>query len=81
MLLLQAYAICKIPKNSQMKHLLRENRSWVTYFFRWKYNIEDGRLGSIFFTTSIIAALSTLAASSIAKRFGNINVRIPTIDP
>ncbi|CAM1502759.1 Fc.00g075350.m01.CDS01 [Cosmosporella sp. VM-42] len=50
--------------------------SWITFFFRWKYDIENGKLGSIFFTTSIIAAISTLAASSIAKRCGNINTMV-----
>ncbi|KAF7553029.1 hypothetical protein G7046_g7214 [Stylonectria norvegica] len=50
--------------------------SWVAFFFRWRYDIEEGQLGSIFFTTSIIAALSTLAASSLAKRFGNVNTMV-----
>lgn len=50
-------------------------RSWVTYFFRWRYGIEEGKLGSIFFVTSITSALSMLVASSLAKRFGNIKVR------
>jgi ABC-type phosphate/phosphonate transport system permease subunit len=46
--------------------------SWVTYFFHDKFKLEEGKLGSLFFTTSIIAAVSMLLASSIAKRFGNI---------
>ncbi|KAK5998882.1 putative membrane protein [Cladobotryum mycophilum] len=48
--------------------------SWMTYFFRWRYGIEEGRLGSIFFTASIITAISMLVASSLAKRIGNIKV-------
>ncbi|KAF3068685.1 putative membrane protein [Trichoderma lentiforme] len=49
--------------------------SWVTYFFRWRYGIEEGKLGSIFFVTSITSAMSMLVASSLAKRFGNIKAR------
>ncbi|KAJ9213277.1 hypothetical protein DTO166G4_5084 [Paecilomyces variotii] len=46
--------------------------SWVTYFFKKKFDIPEGKLGSIFFTTSIISAASMLVASSIAKRIGNV---------
>lgn len=46
----------------------------MTYYFREKFGLQDGALGSIFFTTSIVAALSSLVAASIARRFGNINV-------
>ncbi|RQM06139.1 hypothetical protein DH86_00003405, partial [Scytalidium sp. 3C] len=46
--------------------------SWVTWFFKQKYDLQEGFLGSLFFVTSIIAACSMLVASSIAKRFGNI---------
>jgi hypothetical protein len=49
--------------------------SWVIWFFKTKFHLKDGMLGSLFFTTSIIAAASMLVASSIAKRFGNIKVR------
>ncbi|KAL6871322.1 major facilitator superfamily domain-containing protein [Trichoderma novae-zelandiae] len=52
--------------------------SWVTYFFRWRYSIAEGRLGSIFFVTSITSALSMLVASSLAKRFGNIKTMVFT---
>ncbi|KAL7790788.1 major facilitator superfamily domain-containing protein [Trichoderma ceciliae] len=52
--------------------------SWVTYFFRWRYGIEEGKLGSIFFVTSITSALSMLVASSLAKRFGNIRTMVFT---
>lgn len=47
----------------------------MTYFFKRKFNLQEGKLGSLFFTTSIIACLSTLVASSIAKRIGNVKVR------
>lgn len=48
--------------------------SWLTFFFKYHYNIPEGKLGSIFFTTSIIAAASALVASSLARRIGNVKV-------
>ncbi|OBT89437.1 hypothetical protein VE02_02023 [Pseudogymnoascus sp. 03VT05] len=48
--------------------------SWVTYFFKRKFDLQEGFLGSLFFVTSIIAAASMLIASSISKRFGNTMV-------
>lgn len=50
-------------------------RSWITFFFHDKFALAENKLGTIFFATSFIAALSMLPASSLAKRFGNINVR------
>lgn len=52
--------------------------SWVTWFFKKKFSLDEGKLGSIFFTTSIIAAISMILASSIAKRFGNIKTMVFT---
>ncbi|KAL4972453.1 major facilitator superfamily domain-containing protein [Aspergillus desertorum] len=52
--------------------------SWMTYFFKRKFSLPEGTLGSIFFTTSIIAAISMLLASSIAKRIGNIKTMVFT---
>ncbi|MCJ1419900.1 hypothetical protein MMC32_006256 [Xylographa parallela] len=52
--------------------------SWVTYFFRQKFDLHEGSLGSLFFTTSIIAAASMLVASSIAKRIGNVKTMVFT---
>ncbi|KAL2863118.1 putative MFS transporter [Aspergillus lucknowensis] len=46
--------------------------SWMTYFFKRKFSLPEGQLGSIFFTTSTIAAFSMFIASSIAKRIGNV---------
>jgi len=43
-------------------------------FFQRKFHIQEGELGTLFFVTSIIAAASTLVASSLAKRIGNIKV-------
>jgi MFS family permease len=50
----------------------------MTYFFKRKFSLPEGTLGSIFFTTSIIAAISMLLASSIAKRIGNIKTMVFT---
>ncbi|OJJ08953.1 hypothetical protein ASPVEDRAFT_48073 [Aspergillus versicolor CBS 583.65] len=52
--------------------------SWMTYFFKRKFSLPEGKLGSIFFTTSIIAAGSMLIASSIAKRIGNVRTMVFT---
>lgn len=46
----------------------------MTYFFKGKFNLPEGHLGTIFFTTNLIAAASMLVASSLAKRIGNVKV-------
>jgi MFS family permease len=53
-------------------------RSWITFFFKEKFKIQEGELGSIFFVSSFISALSMLVASSLAKRLGNITVMVFT---
>ncbi|BCR85850.1 putative MFS transporter [Aspergillus chevalieri] len=55
--------------------------SWMTYFFRNKFSLPEGNLASIFFTTSIIASISMLVASSIAKRIGNVKTMVFTHFP
>jgi MFS family permease len=50
----------------------------VTYFFRSRYGLEEGKLGSVFFVTSLISAASMIVASSLAKRFGNVNTMVFT---
>ncbi|KAJ5261448.1 Major facilitator superfamily domain general substrate transporter [Penicillium angulare] len=52
--------------------------SWMTYFFKQKFNLPEGELGTIFFVTSSIAAASMLVASSIAKRIGNVKTMVFT---
>lgn len=49
--------------------------AWQTFFFKTKFGLSEGVLGTIFFTTTIVSAFSMLASSSIAKRIGNIKVR------
>ncbi|OHE92386.1 hypothetical protein CORC01_12313 [Colletotrichum orchidophilum] len=53
-------------------------QSWIAFFFRWRFKVDDGTLGSLFFTTSFLAAVTTLVASSIAKRIGNLNTMVFT---
>jgi sugar phosphate permease len=50
----------------------------MTYFFKRKFSLPEGELGSIFFTTSLISAASMLVASSIAKRIGNVKTMVFT---
>ncbi|GES60604.1 MFS transporter [Aspergillus terreus] len=52
--------------------------SWMTYFFKGKFSLPEGQLGSIFFVTSLISAASMLVASSIAKRIGNVKTMVFT---
>ncbi|KAI8946446.1 major facilitator superfamily domain-containing protein [Xylaria longipes] len=52
--------------------------SWITYYFQWRFDIEKGELGSIFFVTQILAAASMIVASSIAKRLGNVKTMVLT---
>ncbi|KAL8651712.1 MAG: hypothetical protein Q9226_004590 [Calogaya cf. arnoldii] len=52
--------------------------SWITYFFTTKFSLPEGTLGTLFFTTSIIAAFSNLVASSISKRIGLLKTMVFT---
>ncbi|KAI9150521.1 membrane protein [Paramyrothecium foliicola] len=55
--------------------------SWIMYYFKSRFNLMEGSLGSIFFVTNIIAAGSTLVASSLAKRLGNVPTMVFTHIP
>ncbi|KAL9598019.1 MAG: hypothetical protein Q9219_004775 [cf. Caloplaca sp. 3 TL-2023] len=52
--------------------------SWITYFFTTKFSLPEGTIGTLFFVTSIIAALSNLVASSISKRIGLLKTMVFT---
>ncbi|KAL8919035.1 MAG: hypothetical protein Q9208_007001 [Pyrenodesmia sp. 3 TL-2023] len=52
--------------------------TWMTYFFTTKFSLPEGTLGTLFFVTSIIAALSNLVASSISKRIGLVKTMVFT---
>jgi MFS family permease len=48
-------------------------QSIMAYWFYVKFNLEPATLGSIFFSSNILAAISALTASWIAKKIGLIN--------
>ncbi|PKS13182.1 hypothetical protein jhhlp_000527 [Lomentospora prolificans] len=52
--------------------------TWVTFFFRTRYGLDEGTLGSLFFTTRTMAAVSMILASSLAKRLGNVKTMVFT---
>ncbi|KAL8806038.1 MAG: hypothetical protein Q9182_001570 [Xanthomendoza sp. 2 TL-2023] len=55
--------------------------TWLTYFFITKFSLPEGYLGTLFFTTSLIAALSNLVAASISKRIGLLKTMVFTHFP
>jgi MFS family permease len=56
-------------------------QSLLAYWFHVKYGVDTGVLGTIFFAANILAGLSALFASRIAKRFGLINTMVFTHVP
>ena len=56
-------------------------QSLLAYWFHVKYGVDTGVLGTIFFAANILAGLSALLASRIAKRFGLINTMVFTHVP
>ncbi|KAL1604856.1 hypothetical protein SLS60_004396 [Paraconiothyrium brasiliense] len=44
--------------------------SWLTYFFTTFHKTDPGTLGTLFFTTNILATLSNIAALPLARRLG-----------
>ncbi|OAA38557.1 Major facilitator superfamily domain, general substrate transporter [Metarhizium rileyi] len=50
--------------------------SWMAYFFKHKFSLSEGQLGTIFSTTTIVAAGSMLVATSTAKRIGNVKTMV-----
>ncbi|KAI1334559.1 major facilitator superfamily domain-containing protein [Xylariaceae sp. FL0016] len=55
--------------------------SWITYYFQWRFHVEEGKLGTIFSITQMLAAISMIVASSIAKRLGNVKTMVLTHFP
>lgn len=49
----------------------------MTFYFKRRFDLSEGRLGSIFSVTGVVSALSMLVASSISKRIGNVKVTMP----
>lgn len=56
-------------------------QTWVTYFFKQKFSIPEGQLGTLFFTANIVSSVSHLVASSISKRIGLIRTMVLTHMP
>ncbi|KAJ5624750.1 Major facilitator superfamily domain general substrate transporter [Penicillium lagena] len=50
----------------------------MTSFFKRKFSLPEGELGTIFSISSLISAASMLVASSIAKRIGNVKTMVFT---
>ncbi|ORX39700.1 major facilitator superfamily domain-containing protein [Kockovaella imperatae] len=46
--------------------------SFVIYYFSTRFSLDPGTLGTTFFTTSVVAALSNLVAASLSRRIGNV---------
>ncbi|KAK7178183.1 major facilitator superfamily transporter [Paraphaeosphaeria sporulosa] len=44
--------------------------SWLTYFFTTVHDVEPATLGTLFFTTNVLATLSNFAALPLARRLG-----------
>lgn len=52
--------------------------SWLIYFFHTKFDLAEGKLGSLFFVTNIISSASNLVAASLARRIGLIKTMVFT---
>lgn len=58
--------------------ILIADRSWTTNYFHRHFSLPQSTIGTLFFITSIISAISILAAASIARRFGNVKTMVFT---
>ncbi|KAG4440635.1 hypothetical protein IFR05_003894 [Cadophora sp. M221] len=50
--------------------------SWITYFFHDKFGLPESKIGTLFFVTTFVAAISMLFAAALARRFGNIKTMV-----
>jgi MFS family permease len=53
-------------------------QSILAYWFYVRFELSPAYLGGIFFTANLLAAVSALAAASLARRFGLINTMVFT---
>jgi len=53
-------------------------QSLMAYWFHLRFGVEPALLGGIFFGANLLAAVSSLSASRIAKRFGLVNTMVFT---
>jgi len=56
-------------------------QSLMAYWFRLRFGVDEGVLGSIFFGANILAGISALLAARLAARFGLINTMVFTHIP
>ncbi len=56
-------------------------QSLMAYWFRLRFGVDEGVLGSIFFGANILAGISALLAARLAARFGLINTMVYTHIP
>jgi len=56
-------------------------QSLMAYWFRLRFGVDEGVLGSIFFGANILAGISALLAARIAAKFGLINTMVYTHIP
>ncbi|CAI5756859.1 unnamed protein product [Candida verbasci] len=52
--------------------------SWQSYYINNKFNLSSSFLGSIFFTTGIIASFTALGSTSLNKRIGAVKTMVFT---
>lgn len=52
--------------------------SWLSYFFNSRFSISAGALGTLFFTTSLVAATSNLFGAPLARRIGLLRTMVFT---
>ncbi|RDA94473.1 hypothetical protein CP533_2294 [Ophiocordyceps camponoti-saundersi (nom. inval.)] len=50
--------------------------SWTADYFKRKFAMPAGHLGSLFFAISILGTVSILVAASLARRFGNVKTMV-----
>ena len=56
-------------------------QSLMAYWFHTQFRADPGQLGLIFFAANLLAAVSSLSAARIARRFGLINTMVFTHIP
>ena len=78
-----------VPSSSNYRHCFRSThspaglilQSIVAYWFHVRYGVQPAALGGIFFGGNILAGISALSASWLARRIGLINTMVFTHIP
>lgn len=50
----------------------------MTYYFHKRFGMSEGKVGTLFFVSSLVSAASILVAASIAARIGNVKTMVFT---